>query len=314
MPRLQRKIQLKLYILNPNNYIALSYGIIVSKRKRESNRKAVTVLKIYNLKCPNCGATLSTDVKNNRARCEYCGNEFYIAEAKENDAKQPERNEKTDDVQAKQDPQQEQVAAVNRAAGDAEENDKSHFRDFIIVFFFIMVGVALSLLFDKKAPQDIVPKTDLHRFFMELRLDSTPQDIETLAQKHKLHFFRTEKAVNSDTANIIYYKIAKTNETALDKQGEHGETVEIEFDAIKNNAFRLAVYADPEHIVSRAILFKYGTYYSLSAEDTKAKDVAGYYYYNNSLRSAAGELKTHPPYLKCADAVEALKNIYTYKK
>ena len=37
-------------------------------------------LKIYNLKCPNCGATLTTDVKNNHARCEYCGNEFYISE------------------------------------------------------------------------------------------------------------------------------------------------------------------------------------------------------------------------------------------
>ena len=158
MPRLQRKIQLKLYILNPNNYIALSYGIIVSKRKRESNRKAVPVLKIYNLKCPNCGATLSTDVKNNRARCEYCGNEFYIAEAKDNDTKQPERNEKTDDVQAKQDSQQEHAAAANTAAGGAEENSNSHFRDFIIVFFFIMVGVALSLLFDKKRLRTLCPK------------------------------------------------------------------------------------------------------------------------------------------------------------
>ena len=43
-------------------------------------------MKIYHLKCPNCGATLATDVKNNRARCEYCGNEFYISEETEKPA------------------------------------------------------------------------------------------------------------------------------------------------------------------------------------------------------------------------------------
>ena len=271
-------------------------------------------MKIYNLKCPNFGATLATDVKNNRARCEYCGNEFYIADDLEKDAEQSERNDVKDAAKKEYTPLPDPKDEAPSSVASQKESKGSRSRDFIIVFLFIIVGVALSLLFDKKTPQDIVPKSDLHHFFMELRLDSTPQDIETVAQKHKLHFFRTEKAVNSDTANIVYYKVAKTNETALDKQGEHGETVEIEFDAAKNNAFRLAVYADPEHIVSRALLFKYGTYYSLSSGDAKSKDAAGYYYYNNSLRSAAGEQKTHPPYLKCADATEALKMIYTYKK
>jgi len=271
-------------------------------------------LKIYHLKCPNCGATLATDVKNNRARCEYCGNEFYISDDMEKDAKQPDRNDGKEAAKKDDASLQQQIPNKSASTVSPEERKKERLRDFIIIFLFIIAGLALSLVFDKKAPQDIVPKTDLHRFFMELRLDSTPHDIEALAQKHKLHFFRTEKAVNSNTANIIYYKVAKTNETALDKQGEHGETVELEFDMTKNNAFKLAVYADPEHIVSRALLFKYGTYYSISADDTNAKDVAGYYYYNNSLRSAAGEQKTHPPYLKCTDAVEALKYIYTYKK
>ena len=271
-------------------------------------------MKIYNLKCPNCGATLTTDVKNNYARCEYCGNEFHISEDAENTAKQSDCNDGKDTVKDKTGPLPEAKAEARTSVPGPEERKKERTRDFIIIFLFIIVGVVLSLLLDKKTPQDIVPKSDLHRFFMELRLNSTPLDAETLAQKHRLHFFRTEKAVNSDTANIIYYKVAKTNETALDKQGEHGETVEIEFDAEKNNAFRLAVYTDPEHIVSRALLFKYGTYYSLSSEDMKTKDIAGYYFYNNSLRSAAGEQQTHPPYLKCADAAEALKKIYTYRK
>ena len=271
-------------------------------------------MKIYHLKCPNCGATLATDVKNNHARCEYCGNEFYISDDMENDIKQPGRNDGKEAAKEEGKSLPGSKTEARSSTVSSEECKKERLRDFIIIFLFIIAGLALSLLFDKQTPQDVVPKTDLHRFFMELRLDSTPHDIETLAQKHKLHFFRTEKAVNFDTPNIIYYKVAKTNETALDKQGEHGETVEIEFDMTKNNAFKLAVYADPEHIVSRALLFKYGTYYSLSADDTNAKDVAGYFYYNNSLRNTAGEQKTHPPYLKCADAAEALKNIYTYKK
>ena len=208
----------------------------------------------------------------------------------------------------------EHASDVKPSAADQEKRKRSRIRDVIIVSLIVLTGLALSLVFDKKTPQDIVPKTDLHRFFMGLHLDSTPQTVEALAQKHKLHFFRTEKAVNSDTANITYYKVAKTMETALDKQGAHAETVEIEFDLAKGNAFRLAVYSDPDHIVSHALLFKYGTYYSLSAEESQAKDTAGYYYYNNSLRSTPGEQKSHPPYLKCADAAEALKKIYTYRK
>ena len=66
--------------------------------------------------------------------------------------------------------------------------------------------------------------------------------------------------------------------------------------------------------VGRDKIFKYGTYNSLSAEDTKGNSLSGYYYYNNSLRSSPGDQKTYPPYLKCADAAEALRKIYTFRK
>ena len=271
-------------------------------------------MKIYNLKCPNCGATLTTDVKSNYAKCDYCGNEFHISEEPKNETKEPADSKTKEAVQKEAEAKSGHTSDSKPSAADQEKRKKSRTRDFIIVALLILTGLALSLVFDKKTPQDIVPKTDLHRFFMELPLDSTPQTVEALAQKHKLHFFRTEKAVNSDAANITYYKVAKTMDSALDKQGAHAETVEIEFDLAKNNAFRLAVYSDPDHIVSRALLFKYGNYYSLSAEEVPTKDAAGYYYYNNSLRSAPGEQKTHPPYLKCTDAAEALTKIYTYRK
>ena len=45
-------------------------------------------MKLYNFKCPNCGATLTTDVKSHHARCEYCGNEFHISEETETSAGQ----------------------------------------------------------------------------------------------------------------------------------------------------------------------------------------------------------------------------------
>lgn len=267
-------------------------------------------MKVYNIKCPNCGATLATDVKNHHARCEYCGNEFYLSEETEKSA----GKENQDDGKKNPAVLAERVSAEDRRAVDPERKKKSRSRDVLIVALFLILGLALNFFFDKESPRDIVPGTDLHRFFMELRLDSTPQNVEALAQKHKLRFFRIEKAVNSETANINYYKIAKTMENTLDKQNVNNEAVEIEFDIARNNAFRLAVYSDPAHIVSRALLFKYGSYYSLSGEETQAKDMAGYYYYNNSLRSAPGEQKTHPPYVKCADAAEALKMIYTYRK
>ena len=271
-------------------------------------------MKIYNLKCPNCGATLSTDVKNNYAKCDYCGNEFVISDDMETEAKQPDRNGDKSAAKNKAGTKPKHTSGSEISAKNTEINKKSRSRDLIIIALFALIGLILNFCLDKEGPQDIVPRTDLHRFFMELRPDCTPQNVETLAQKHKLHFFRTEKAVNATEADTIYYKIAKTNETVLDKKGEHGETVEIEFDAVKNNAFKLAVYADPEHITGRAVLLRYGSYYSLSSEEHKTKNSASYYYYNNSLRSTPGEQKTHPPYLKCTDAVEALKYIYTYKK
>ena len=270
-------------------------------------------MKIYSMKCPNCGATLTTDVKNKYAKCQYCGNEFIISEDAEANAN-PSARDKKEDTAEKGVKVPEKHPLTQKEAASPEKRKASRIRDFIMVFLIVTAGLALSLLLDREKPHDIVPKTDLHRFFMELRLDSTAQEVETLAQKHKLHYFRTEKMVNSDTPNVIYYKVAKTNETVLDKQGGHAETVEIEFDTTKDNAFKLAVYTDPEHITARALLFKYGTYYSLSAESPETNEFAGYYYYNNSLRSAAGEQKTHPPYLKCADATEALKKVYTYKK
>lgn len=270
-------------------------------------------MKIYSLKCPNCGATLTTDVKNNFAKCQYCGNEFRISEDTEADEKHPFREKEKDAAENKaKEPRKNPVTQKENTS--PEKRKTSRVRDIIIVFLIVTAGLALSLLFDKEKPQDIVPKTDLHRFFMELRPDNTAKDVESLAQKHKLRYFRTEKMVNSETANVIYYKVAKTNETVLNKQGEHAETVEIEFDMTKGNAFKLAAYTDPEHITARALLFKYGTYYSLSAENPETNEFAGYYYYNNSLRSAAGEQSTHPPYLKCQNAAEALKKIYTYKK
>ena len=270
-------------------------------------------MKIYSLKCPNCGATLTTDVKNNFAKCQYCGNEFTISEDAEADEKQSARD-KAKEAAEKETEAPEKRPVAQKETANPEKRKASRVRDFIIVLLIVTAGLAFSLLFDKEKPQDIVPKTDLHRFFMELRLDSTAQDVETLAQKHKLHYFRTEKMVNSETANVIYYKVAKTNETVLNKQGGHAETVEIEFDMTKDNAFKLAAYTDPEHITARALLFKYGSYYSLSAENPETNEFAGYYYYNNSLRSAAGEQNTHPPYLKCQNAEEALKKIYSYKK
>ena len=270
-------------------------------------------MKIYNLKCPNCGATLTTNVKNNYAKCQYCGNEFMISEDAEADKKQSARD-KEKDVAKKEAKKSKKNPFAQQKTANPEKRKASRVSDFIIVFLIVMAGLALSLLLDSEKPKDVVPKTDLHRFFMELRLDNTAQDVETLVQKHKLHFFRTEKMVDSDTANVIYYKVAKTNETVLSKQSEHAETVEIEFDMTKDNAFKLAVYTDPEHITARALLFKYGTYYSLSSEDSKTNEFAGYYYYNNSLRSTTGEQKAHPPYLKCQNAEEALKKVYSYKK
>ena len=270
-------------------------------------------MKIYNLKCPNCGATLSTDAKNKAAKCSYCGNEFILSDT--DDATEVGKNTGDRGHTAKTgENESQQAAEESEGQHNPPKQKQSHARDFLIVFLIVAAGLVLNFMFDKEQPQDIVPQTDLHRFFTELQPDSTPQSAEALAQKYKLHFFRMEKAVNTAEADTVYYKVAKTNETALNKPGAHAETVEIEFDMAKGNALMWAAYSDPGHIVSHALLFNYGTYYSLTADRSQKTDFAGYYFYNNSLRSSPDSKASSLPYLKCSDAVAALNKIYTYKK
>lgn len=146
-------------------------------------------VKIYNLKCPNCGATLTTDVKNNHARCEYCGNDFYITEETE----KPAGNESQDTVRKNPTVQMKRTSEDNHPADDSKIQKNSDGHEKLIFFLFLIIGLTLNFFLDKESPRDIVPKTDLHRFFMELQLDSTPQNVEALAQKYKLHFIRLER-------------------------------------------------------------------------------------------------------------------------
>ena len=80
-------------------------------------------MKIYNLKCPNCGATLTTDVNNNYAKCQYCGNEFMISEDTETDEKRfacgkmKEAAEKGTEAPEKRPAAQKETASPFPAAG-----------------------------------------------------------------------------------------------------------------------------------------------------------------------------------------------------
>ena len=105
-------------------------------------------MKIYNLKCPNCGATLTTDVKNNYAKCQYCGNEFMISKDTESDEKQSDRN-KGKDAAEKETNVSEMYPVEQREASNQRKRKTSRIRDFIIVFLIVTAGLALSLLLDK---------------------------------------------------------------------------------------------------------------------------------------------------------------------
>lgn len=105
-------------------------------------------MKLYNFKCQNCGATLTTDVKNHHARCEYCGNEFHISEETETSAghDNQEDGKKTPTVLT------ERTSEEVSTAGDSERQKKSGSRDFLIVALFLIIGLAINFFFDKEAP------------------------------------------------------------------------------------------------------------------------------------------------------------------
>ena len=108
-------------------------------------------MKIYNLKCPNCGATLTTDVKNNYAKCQYCGNEFTISEDAEADEKQSARD-KAKEAAEKETEAPEKRPVAQKETANPEKRKASRVRDFIIVLLIVTAGLALSLLFDKEKP------------------------------------------------------------------------------------------------------------------------------------------------------------------
>ena len=105
-------------------------------------------MKLYNFKCPNCGATLTTDVKSHHARCEYCGNEFHISEETETSAGQDNHDDgkKTPTVLP------ERTSEEVSTAGNSERQKKSGSRDFLIVALFLIIGLALIFFFDKESP------------------------------------------------------------------------------------------------------------------------------------------------------------------
>lgn len=101
-------------------------------------------MKIYNLKCPNCGATLSTDVKNKAAKCDYCGNEFIISEDSEN--ADESKNAVSKEVAPK--PQNHLSEEIN-APSNPPKRKKSRTKDYLIVFTIIIVGLILNYIFDR---------------------------------------------------------------------------------------------------------------------------------------------------------------------
>lgn len=152
-----------------------------------------------------------------------------------------------------------------------------------------------------------IPNDDLQKLFMELKFENTIKDIETMAKKYNM------KIGKRNYNGEVCYKIGKAEKAVSFLQDATGDYIQVSFDSRNNYNFMLAYYHNHTYW-TEAILFKYGSYFDLHINDMNKKEMWGYYYYNNDLRSKMNEKESKPPYIKCSSAHEALARIYTYKK
>lgn len=106
-------------------------------------------MKIYNLKCPNCGATLATDIKNNYAKCDYCGNEFVISDDTEKGAEQPDSGKDKRAAGNKAGTEPKHTSGPESTGKKTGNNKKSHSRDLIFVALFALIALILNFCFDR---------------------------------------------------------------------------------------------------------------------------------------------------------------------
>lgn len=113
----------------------------------------------------------------------------------------------------------------------------------------------------------------LQNMFLSLAFETTEEDLCAMIEENGLEYTEQEYY---GTPKSIHYKIAYEKDVARQKHADDGDFLEVSFNK-EDGTFMYAEYFSNRAFMT-AILYSYGTYWSLN-EATANNDYSGYYYH-----------------------------------
>lgn len=153
----------------------------------------------------------------------------------------------------------------------------------------------------------------LQNIFLELSVDTTPQELEKMIADNNL-FYRVVEYNQLGLAGKEYsYVIAYTEGAAKHRHAEPGSKLEVDFDNGNNNKLKCAYYSNIDAVGYGALFYVYGDWFDFSTQN--AEDYQGYYLIgDNDPKKASGITikytngrEKETDYIRC-DSAEALIN------
>lgn len=152
----------------------------------------------------------------------------------------------------------------------------------------------------------------LQRIFMEITINTTPEELEKLISQYKL-YFTIEEYNQSSKGKAHTYKIAYTEGAAKQKYADSGDYIKVSFDNGNGDKLKTAQYVNSQNISYSALLYNYGTWWDFS--DNNAEDYSGYYVCDSFgdkkgiiIKYANGNEK-ESNYFRCDSAKEAINKV-----
>lgn len=184
-------------------------------------------------------------------------------------------------------------------------------------FFKGKIDLKTACLDPIKAAQLTVPSDDLQRFFLDLNLDSTKEDVQRLADhyKMKLGIMETVEEDNSQNKRLVYSIGNTLDSIVFHTYKRRGDYIDIRFGGKNMDRLMWMTYHKEGawyHNTS-VLLYNFGKCYSedlFRDDDSKNEEQRGYYYTNLNLYL---DHKIKQGLIKCDDGKEALLLLLAFK-
>ena len=124
--------------------------------------------------------------------------------------------------------------------------------------------------------EEIIYEYDvLQKLFMEITVDTTPQELETLIAENNLFYTIGEYNQSGLNGAAHQYVIAYTEGASQQKYADSGDYLEVSFDNGNGDKLKFAHYVKADSLGYTAFFYNYGVWWKFDV--TNAEDYSGYY-------------------------------------